>query len=43
MHGTSLPQLLGTRASHGCIRMENRVAARLARLVRAGTPVTVRD
>jgi lipoprotein-anchoring transpeptidase ErfK/SrfK len=43
MHGTSLPQLLGTRASHGCIRMENRVVARLARLVRAGTPVIVRE
>jgi lipoprotein-anchoring transpeptidase ErfK/SrfK len=43
MHGTSLPGLLGTRASHGCIRMENRVAARLARLVRPGTPVTVRE
>jgi hypothetical protein len=42
MHGTSLPWLIGTRASHGCIRIENRNVARLARLVRPGTPVTIR-
>lgn len=42
MHGTSLPQLIGTRASNGCIRMHNRNVVRLSRLVRPGVPVTIR-
>jgi lipoprotein-anchoring transpeptidase ErfK/SrfK len=42
MHGTSLPHLIGTRASHGCIRILNRDVVRLSRLVRPGTPVTIR-
>ena len=42
MHGTSLPWLIGTRASNGCIRIHNSNVVRLARLVRPGTPVTIR-
>ena len=41
MHGTSLPQLLGTRASHGCIRVGNAAVMRLARLAMPGTPVLI--
>jgi lipoprotein-anchoring transpeptidase ErfK/SrfK len=43
IHGTSLPQLIGTAASHGCIRMRNRDIARLGRLVRPGTPLKIRS
>jgi lipoprotein-anchoring transpeptidase ErfK/SrfK len=42
IHGTSLPELLGTRASHGCIRVGNRWIVKLSRLVRPGTPVLIR-
>lgn len=42
MHGTSLPQLLGTRASHGCIRIGNAAVMRLARMAMPGTPVLIR-
>jgi lipoprotein-anchoring transpeptidase ErfK/SrfK len=42
VHGTSLPGLIGTRASHGCIRLRNRDAVRLLRVVRPGVPVTIR-
>ena len=42
IHGTSLPELIGTRASHGCIRMRNADIVRLSRLARAGTPVSIR-
>jgi lipoprotein-anchoring transpeptidase ErfK/SrfK len=42
IHGTSLPELLGTRASHGCIRVANRDIVRLSRLVRPGAPVLIR-
>lgn len=42
MHGTSLPELIGTRASHGCIRINNRQVNLLARFVRPGVPVLIR-
>jgi lipoprotein-anchoring transpeptidase ErfK/SrfK len=42
IHGTSLPELIGTRASHGCIRMRNADIRRLNRWVRGGTPVIIR-
>jgi len=42
IHGTSLPQLIGTAVSHGCIRMHNSDITRLSRLAHAGTPVTIR-
>jgi len=42
VHGTSLPQLLPGRVSHGCIRMRNADITKLARLMRVGTPLTIR-
>jgi lipoprotein-anchoring transpeptidase ErfK/SrfK len=41
IHGTNEPSLLGTGASHGCIRVANSVIARLARLLPLGTPVVI--
>lgn len=43
IHGTSLPELIGTRASHGCIRMRNADIRTLNRWVRGGTPVNIRN
>jgi lipoprotein-anchoring transpeptidase ErfK/SrfK len=42
MHGTSLPELIGTRASHGCIRHSNESILRISHLVSPGTPITIR-
>lgn len=42
IHGTSLPGLIGTRASHGCMRMRNSDVVRFARLATPGTPVAIR-
>jgi lipoprotein-anchoring transpeptidase ErfK/SrfK len=42
IHGTSQPELIGQRVSHGCIRMRNADIRRLNRLVRSGTPVIIR-
>ena len=42
IHGTSIPSLIGTRASHGCMRMRNDDIVRLARLAAPGTPVAIR-
>ncbi len=42
MHGTSLPGLIGTRASHGCIRHLNADILRIASLVSPGTPIIIR-
>lgn len=41
MHGTSLPELIGTRASHGCVRILNRDVVALSRIVRPGVPVRI--
>jgi hypothetical protein len=41
IHGTSLPELLPGRVSHGCIRMRNADILRLARLMPVGTPLTI--
>lgn len=41
IHGTSVPGLIGTRASHGCIRLRNADVIRLSRLLRPGTPVVI--
>jgi lipoprotein-anchoring transpeptidase ErfK/SrfK len=41
IHGTSVPSLIGTAASHGCVRLRNADVRRLARLVRPGTPVAI--
>jgi len=42
IHGTSLPQLIPGRISHGCIRLRNDDIVRLDRLMTVGTPVTIR-
>lgn len=39
IHGTSSPQTIGYTNSHGCVRLTNWDADRLASLIRAGTPV----
>jgi lipoprotein-anchoring transpeptidase ErfK/SrfK len=41
-HGTNKPELIGTQASNGCIRMENDVITRLADMLPAGTPIEIR-
>lgn len=41
-HGTNRPDLLGTAASAGCIRLPNDVATRLVSLAPPGTPVYIR-
>ena len=43
IHGTSEPQLIGQRVSHGCIRMRNADVQALTRLVRGGTPVIIHN
>ncbi len=42
LHGTNEPGLIGTRASHGCIRHTNTDITRLAALVSPGTPILIR-
>jgi lipoprotein-anchoring transpeptidase ErfK/SrfK len=39
IHGTPEPSLVGKTTSHGCVRLTNWDAARLATLVKNGTPV----
>jgi len=39
IHGTPEPQTIGRTQSHGCVRLTNWDAARLAQMVRAGTKV----
>jgi hypothetical protein len=41
IHGTSRPELLPGRVSHGCIRMRNGDILALARLMPVGTPVEI--
>lgn len=40
LHGTPEPGNIGRTESHGCVRLTNWDAARVAALVKAGTPVT---
>jgi lipoprotein-anchoring transpeptidase ErfK/SrfK len=40
-HGTNQPELIGTQASNGCIRMPNDVVAKLADALPAGTPIDI--
>jgi lipoprotein-anchoring transpeptidase ErfK/SrfK len=42
LHGTPEPGDIGRSASHGCVRMTNWDAARVAALVKPGTPVQFR-
>jgi lipoprotein-anchoring transpeptidase ErfK/SrfK len=41
IHGTSRPDLLPGRVSHGCIRMRNPDILRLGRLMPIGTPIRI--
>lgn len=41
IHGTHLPESLGTRASEGCIRLDNEDLLRLSQQVHPGTVVAV--
>ena len=41
VHGTSLPQLVPGRPSHGCVRLRNRDILWLAYHMRIGTPISV--
>jgi hypothetical protein len=42
IHGTNQPEILPGRVSHGCVRMPNSSISRLDRLMRIGTPVTIK-
>ena len=42
IHGTSEPQQIGRAQSNGCVRLTNWDAARVALMVKAGTPVIFR-
>ena len=42
IHGTDSPGLIPGRISHGCIRMRNADILRLRRLMRVGTPLTIK-
>ncbi len=42
MHGTSNPNSIGSRASHGCMRMFTEDAEELYDLVKVGTPVIIK-
>ena len=41
IHGTNQEHLIGTPASHGCVRLRNADMISLHRMVRAGTPVRI--
>ena len=41
VHGTNHETLLGSRASHGCVRLSNRAMVQLFDLVSVGTPVEI--
>ncbi|MGH7131912.1 MAG: L,D-transpeptidase family protein [Phycisphaerales bacterium] len=43
MHGTVRPQDIGKTGSHGCFRLANWDAVRLAKAVKVGTPVAVNE
>ncbi|MBI2684029.1 MAG: L,D-transpeptidase [Actinobacteria bacterium] len=43
LHGTSLPGLIGRRASNGCVRMRNADVVRLARYASPGIPVWIHE
>lgn len=42
LHGTPYPDAIGRNRSHGCIRLSNWDALKLAKAVTPGTPVTVK-
>ena len=40
-HGTNQPELVGTKASNGCVRIPNDVVTKIAGAIPAGTPIDV--
>jgi lipoprotein-anchoring transpeptidase ErfK/SrfK len=42
VHGTNQPQLIPGQISHGCIRMKNAAILALARMMKVGSPLTIR-
>ena len=42
VHGTNQPGLIPGQISHGCIRMKNAAILTLARLMKVGSPLTIR-
>ena len=40
-HGTNKPELIGTQASNGCVRMPDEIDQILADQMPAGTPITI--
>jgi len=43
IHGTPEPQTIGRTESHGCIRLTNWDAARLALMIKPGTPAVFQE
>lgn len=43
IHGTPEPEMIGRTQSHGCIRLTNWDAAKLAQMVRPGTPAVLQE
>ena len=43
IHGAPEPETIGRTESHGCIRLTNWDAAKLAQMVRSGTPAILQD
>jgi lipoprotein-anchoring transpeptidase ErfK/SrfK len=43
IHGTSEPEMIGRTQSHGCIRLTNWDAAKLAQMVKPDTPAILED
>jgi lipoprotein-anchoring transpeptidase ErfK/SrfK len=43
IHGTPEPATIGRTTSHGCIRLTNWDAARLAQMVRPGIPAVLQE
>ena len=41
IHGTDQPWVIGTSASHGCIRLENSQLTQLVKVLPVGTPVSI--
>ncbi|WP_354702369.1 hypothetical protein DSM112329_02726 [Paraconexibacter sp. AEG42_29] len=41
IHGTDAPSAIGTDVSHGCIRVDNKVIRKLAKMLPLGTPVRI--
>jgi hypothetical protein len=41
LHGTNQPDLIGTPASHGCVRMDNPIVRQVVQLAPVGTPVDI--